>query len=219
MPRCAVQPLLALVLALLCLSACATRTTIAQAPTATLVPAATATATPFPTDSVVAQTPFACPETTVGSRKIFFDAETGLRFSFPAAWTEHDCVRMAGQGGGQTLLIGSLFFVGVEPRNGLTIQQWVNQQADPQNEQITLTPLTVAHAVDAVTVHVAATPNADPNKPIAMEPLVQTKAIVAGSQYFYWVNPLIALYSMTDTAPPMSHDQLTQQVVTTFDVP
>lgn len=52
-----------------------------------------------------------------------------------------------------------------------------------------------------------------------MELLVQTRAIVAGSQYFYWANSLIALYSMIETAPRMSNDQLIQHVVTTFDVP
>lgn len=221
MPRRTARPTLALVLAVLCLSACAPQAAGVQTPTATLVPTASATAaaTPSPTAPALAQTRFTCPETADGSRKIFFDAATGLRFSYPATWTEHDCVRMGPENGAQTLLIGSLFFVVVVPRNGLTIQQWIDHQADPQNEQVSLAPLTVAHAVAAVTVHVGPTPNADPSKPFAAEPLVQTKAIVAGSQYFYCVNSLIALYSLTDTAPSMSNDQLVQQVVTTFDVP
>ena len=183
-----------------------TPATHTPAATATTAPA-TPTSTPLPTN-----TTFTCPATINGSSKVFTDSATSLSFSYPAAWTEADCQRIVGANGEQTLIIGNVFLVSVTPRNGLTIQQWVNQQTDT-NETVTLAPLSVSHAQAAVSVTVGLGPNAGPN-----EPFLQALAIVAGSQSFYQVNGLIAQMSVTDTMPGESNTNLVQQVVTTFDV-
>lgn len=214
MPRRTARITLALLAIVCCLAACRPTTTLSQASTptasATLVPTATPTVTP--TASTLAQGAFTCPAMLDGEQKVFDDAATGLHFSYPAAWTEHDCVRYSATDGTQSLLVGNLFFVGVWPRNGLTIQQWVAQHIDPRIEQDTLTPLTVAHAADAASVQVSSVPGAS-------RPPSQIGAIVAGTQQIYVVSPLIAQMSMSDTIPRMSYVQLVQQVVTTFDVP
>lgn len=185
--------------------------------TATLAPTATATATATEVPSVTIS--FTCPATVSGSQKVFYDSQLGLRFSYPAAWTENNCQRVVQADGVQSLLIGNLFRVITAPRNGLTIQQWVSQQTDTPNETVTLTPLTAPHAVAAVTVQAAPTPNPTSSKPFDSEPFAQTDAIVAGTQQFYEVVGLIAVANETDTTPPLSHVQLMQQVVTTFEVP
>lgn len=150
---------------------------------------------------------------TEGAVKVFSDPATGVTLSYPAAWTESDCTRYTAADGTQTLLIGNVFFVTVTSRQGQTIQQWVNAQAQP-NETITLTPLSVRHAVEAASVTVQLAQGAVPNAPF-----VQTMAIVAGTSRFYEVTDLIAQMSMTDTMPGISTAQLVQQVVSTFDVP
>lgn len=182
---------------------------------ATDTPLPTATATPTPPQSGT----FTCPVTVSGSQNVFFDAATGLRFSYPAAWTESTCQRSVNPDGTQGLLIGNIFSVGVVPRNGQSIQQWVDGQTDTKNEVVTLNPLTVVHADSAVTVSAQRTPNTDPTLEWDKEPFSQTFAIVAGSQHFYIVHNLLAQMSMSDTMPGLSLQQLAQQVVTTFDVP
>lgn len=212
MPRRAARPTLALLAVLCCLGACRPTTTLAQAPTPTASPTLAPTATATSTAATITQVPFTCPEVVTGARKVFDDAATGLHFSYPAAWTEHECVRYSSTDGTGSVLVGNLFFVGISPRNGLTIQQWVARNVDPQIEQDTLTPLSVAHAADAVSVRVSSVPGAS-------RPPSQIAAIVLGDKQIYVVSPLIAQMSMTDTIPPLSHDQLVQQVVATFDVP
>lgn len=186
---------------------------VAAADTATPLP--TATATPEPPKSGT----FMCPVTASGSQNVFFDAATGLRFSYPAAWTESKCQRGVDPDGTQGLLIGNIFSVDVVPRNGQSIQQWVDAQTDTKNEVITLNPLTVAHADSAVTVSAQRAPNTDPTLEWDKEPFAQSFAIVAGSQHFYIVYGLVAQMSMSDTMTGMSLQQLAQQVVSTFDVP
>jgi hypothetical protein len=185
--------------------------------TATLAQTATATATATVEPSVT--TSFTCPAAVSGSQKVFSDTMLELRFSYPAAWTENVCTRTVLADGTESLVIGNLFRVITAPHNGLTIQQWVSQQTDTPNETVTLTPLTAPHAVAAVTVQAAPTANPTSNKPFDSEPFAQTDAIVAGTQQFYQVVGLIAEANGTDTAPPLSHDQLMQQVVTNFEVP
>ncbi|MGZ3599595.1 MAG: hypothetical protein ACXWQ5_07735 [Ktedonobacterales bacterium] len=181
----------------------------------TTQPTATVTSTPTatPTSRALGQTAFICSAITGGTVKVFTDPATGLTFSYPAAWTESNCTRFTSADGTQTLLIGNVFFVTVTPRQGQTIRQWVSAQAQP-NETITLTPLSVRHAVEAASVTVQLGQGATPN-----EPFVQTMAIVAGTSRFYNVTTLIAQMSMTDTMPGISNAQLIQQVVSTFDVP
>ena len=191
---------------------------VAQTATATSLPTATATATLAPTATATSgMTSFTCPETISGSQKDFYDSQLGLRFSFPATWTENGCERDVEANGTQSVLIGNLFRVITAPRDGLTIQQWVNQQVDTPNETVTLSPLTAPGATSADEVQAAPTSNA--SKPFDSEPFSQTDAIVAGTQQFYEVVGLIAMVNTTDTAPPLSHDQLTRQVVSTFQVP
>jgi hypothetical protein len=168
------------------------------------------------TIAVVSQTSFACPAAVNGSLTVFSDAETGVTFSYPAAWTEHECVRTVNADGSESLLIGNLFRVGVAPRKGLTIQQWVDQQTD-KNEIVTLTPLTVKHADAAVTVTDAPAPNYTSSRPFDAEPFSSTSAIIAGSQQFYQVIHLIAEVNVTDSTAG-SHDAFVQ-VIASFDVP
>lgn len=197
----------------------ATSSAIAASATTTATTSAMTTGASATATAVAIQTPppsttFTCPVTTNGSSNVFRDSATGLSFSYPASWTEASCQRIGKPTDPQqTLFIGNVFSVYVTPRNGLTIEQWVNQQAD-QNETVTLTPLTVAHAVAAAAVTIKLGPNAGPE-----EPFIQTIAIVAGSQNFYQVNGLIAQMSVADTMPGESNANLTQQVVTTFNVP
>jgi hypothetical protein len=197
----------------------ASSSVIGQATATTQVPtAALATATPSPTatTAVVSQTSFACPAAVNGSLTVFSDAETGVTFSYQAAWTEHDCVRTVLADGSESLLIGNLFRVGVAPRKGLTIQQWVDQRTD-KNEIVTLTPLTVKHADAAVTVTDAPAPNYTSSRPFDAEPFASTSAIIAGSQQFYQVSTLIAEVNVTDSTAS-SHDAFVQ-VIASFDVP
>lgn len=187
-------------------------------PTATLQPPApTALATTAP---LTTQT-FTCPATTSGSLKVFLDSASGLKFSYPAAWTEKDCQRNVAENispsgssvAGQSILVGNLFIVAVAPRRDLTIQQFVSD-VEGTDETVKLTPLTVAHAVAADRLFITVAPTA------AQPPrFAQTLAIIAGSRSFYEVSSLNAQMSMTDTLPGLSATQLVQQVVTTFDVP
>lgn len=185
-------------------------------PTATAILAPTVTVTPG-----VTQASFVCPTIVSGASKVFSDNATSISFSYPAAWTENDCQRYIAENispygsspAQQSVLVGNLFIITVWPRNGLTIQQWVNQRTTP-DESVTLTPLTMAHANAAVTVAVTVSPQAT-----TPPPLSQTLAIVAGSQNFYEVTNLVAQMSMTDTIPPLTHAQLVQQIVTTIEVP
>lgn len=201
------------------LAGCAPTTT---AMTATPAPSATETLAHAATATQgVRQGSFTCPTTVNGAQKTFSDSATGLQFSYPADWTENDCQRYIAETispsgsapAQQSILVGNLFIVTVWPRNGQTIQQWVNGQTT-SDETVTLTPLTVPHAGAAVTVAVTVSPQAS-----TPPPLSQTMAIVAGSQNFYEVNTIVAQMSATDTIPSLSHTQLVQQVVTTFDVP
>lgn len=188
---------------------------VASRPTIAPSPSSTATAAPTATVALTSQTSFACPTTVNGSQKIFTDAQTGLSFSYPAGWTESVCQRSVWSNGTTDLNVGNLFDVYLTPRNGLTIQQWVSQQAD-KNETVTLAPLPVKHAQDAVTVSVTVPPSVQ----LDAEPYASTEAIVAGTQSFYQVIHYIALTNdFTDTVPPMSIQQVAQQIVGTFDVP
>lgn len=190
----------------------------AVVPTATLAPTATrlptATATPR-----IQQTTFTCPTPLSGSQKVFDDASMGLRFTFPASWTEETCVRTLGRDGTQSLLVGNLFRVSTTLRDGLTIQQWVAPQVDAPNETVTLGDFNVPGAVAAATIKAAPTATADPSKPFDGEPFSQTMAVVEGTQYFYEVTWLTALLNVTDTGSPYSVDELNQRVVATFVVP
>ena len=181
-------------------------------PTATLIPSATATPR-------IVKTTFTCPTTVVGSQKVFDDTSMGLRFAFPASWTENTCVRYLGPNGQQSMSIGNLFGVSTILRNGLTIQQWVGPQVDSPNETVTLGALAVSGAIDAVSVTAAPTATADPTKPFDGEPFSQTMALVEGTQYLYEVTWFTALLNITDTGSPYSTSELNQQVVTTFVVP
>lgn len=185
----------------------------AASPTSTV----TATAIPATPTTVSGSTTFTCPESLNGAQKTFSDTSMQFSFSYPAAWTETSCQRFTAGDGQQTILIGNLFSVSIAPRNGQTIQQWVNSRVD-QYEVVTLGTLAVPHAQEAATVSVAPSATSDPDKPFAAEPFVQTFAIVAGSQYFYTVNGFVAQMSMTDTMPGLSRQQLAQQVVSTFVV-
>jgi hypothetical protein len=163
-----------------------------------------------PTVVVTSQQTFTCPAMASGQQKVFADNETGLRFSYPAAWTESDCQRLHISDGSEILLIGNLFHVRVVARNGLTVQQWVNQQAT-KDETVSLSPLTVKHADSAYTVSTTVGPNGQSDESFA-----ETFAIVAGSANFYEVISLLAQESDEDTLPNVP---LVPVVVQTFDVP
>ena len=219
------RPWLYLALALLMLAGCSAAPTSAASPTATIAPTPTPTTPPAPTiASTPAATPtiglttrtdFTCGATTNGATTTFFDAPTGLRFSYPSTWNEPHCQRSTFSDGSSELAIGHIFRVHIIPRNGLTIQQMVNQQAD-QNETVTLTPLAVAHAQDAAAITVTVPSGVQYDR----EPFSFTFAIVAGLHNFYSIIHNIALTdNYTDTTPPLSVAQITQQVITTFDVP
>jgi hypothetical protein len=206
--------------AALALAGCGSGTVVVSLPT----PTATAmvfshppTATPWPTSSVtlVSDTVITCPVTISGNQKIFFDAETGLKFSFPTSLTEQNCERFVGSDGSEGIIIGSLFHVGVQPRlAGQTIQQWVSAQTD-QYETVTLAPLAVAHAESAVSVRTepAATPGP---RPFDAEPFNGARAIVAGTQRFYTVTRLIAERFVTDDGAP---NGTLDTIIASFDVP
>jgi hypothetical protein len=205
-----------------CGTSAQTPATPAQSATtlATVTPTSSPTvaATASPTQSAPTTTTFTCATTVSGSLKTFTDSQTHFSFSYPAAWTENQCQRIVAADGTERIFIGNLFSVGVMPRSGQTIQQWVSAQTD-QYEVVTLGTLSVPQAQAAVSVSTqpAATPN--PNKPFDAEPFAQTMAIIAGSQHFYVINYFIAQMSMSDTLPGLSPQQLNQQVVTTFVVP
>jgi hypothetical protein len=205
-------------LAALALAGCGSGTVVVSSatPTPTWIyfPTSTPTATPWPTSTVkqISDTKFACPVTVSGSQKVFFDSETGLKFSFLASLTETQCERWVNSDGSESLWIGNMFHVYVAPRPaGVTIQQWVNQQTD-QYEVVTLTPLTVAHAESAVSVKVEPTATPGP-RGFGAEPFNQTDAIVAGTQRFYEVDHLIAEMNTTDSAGGGL------PTIATFDVP
>lgn len=177
--------------------------------------------TSTPTTSLMTPTPassattFTCPATLNGAQKTFTDTSMPLSFSYPAAWTESRCQRFMGNDGLQTLFIGNLFSVGVMPRNGQTIQQWVSAQTN-QYEVVTLGALTVPQAQEAATISVAPSATSDPNKAFDAEPFASTFAIVAGSHSFYVINSFNVQFSMTDT---QANPSQAQQIVTTFIVP
>lgn len=182
-----------------------------RASTTTSVPQPTATAT---ATVAITETDFTCPTTTNGSTKTFSDPQTGLSFSYPAAWTEQQCQRLSAPDGKSTLFIGNVFSVSVVPRNGENIQQLV-AATKMANETVHLSALAVTHAVDAAAVADTVGENPQPDEPFAL-----TMAIVEGSQRFYEVNWLTTQMSTNDTMPPNSSpDQRVQQVVTTFSVP
>jgi len=172
-------------------------------------PTTTPSGNPTPTITVTSQQDFTCPAAVSGSEKVFTDSDTGLRFSYPAAWTEDHCQRLQISDGSEILLIGNLFHVRVVARQGLTVQQWVAQQT-AKDETVSLIPLTVKHADSAYSVSVTAGPNGQLG-----EPFLQTFAIVVGAAKFYEVISLIAQESETDSPP----DEPLIQVVQTFDVP
>jgi hypothetical protein len=188
-------------------------------PTATtwVLPTTAPSPTPWPTSSVkiVSDTVVPCPVTVAGDQKVFADAETGLKFSFPASLTEQNCERMVGSDGSEGLIIGSLFHVGVQPHPaGQTIQAWVNAQTD-QYETVTLTPLTVAHAASAVSIQTAPTATPGP-RPFDAEPFSGARAIVAGTQRFYTVTGLIAERFVTDAS---ASNSTMNAIIATFEVP
>jgi hypothetical protein len=178
-------------------------------PTAIL---ATATSTP-----ATITTAFTCESKSVGALKLFNDTSMQLSFSYPATWTEKSCQRVQGPGSQQTLVIGNLFNVTATPRNGQSIERWVQAQTN-QYEVVTLNALAVQHAQEAATVLASPSAVSDPSRPFDSEPFVQTLAIVAGSRSFYVVTGFIAQMSMTDTVPNLSRQQLAQQIVGTFNV-
>jgi hypothetical protein len=204
-------------LSLTALAGCGGGTIALGTPTATATTATYAsppTATVWPTSSItlVSDTQITCPVTVSGSQKVFLDADTGLKFSFPASLTEQSCERIVTSDGAVTLKIGNLFGVWITPRAaGTTIQQWVNQQTD-QYETVTLTPLTVAHAESAASVKAA--PAATPGpRPFDAEPFAAAFAIAGGTQRFYTVFDLIAERNTTDSSAAPG------PIVATFDVP
>ncbi len=207
----------ALALCLLMAGCGASQPVASSTHTATLAPTVTATAIPATATSTPALTTFTCDSTATGSTRLFSDTSMQLSFSYPATWTENSCQRIQGPNGQQTLIIGNLFSVTATPRNGESIQQWVQAQAN-QYEVVTLGALSVQHAQDAATVSVNPSATSDPNKPFDAEPFAQTFAIVAGAQFFYTVYGFIAQMSMTDTMPNLSRQQLAQQIVSTFTV-
>lgn len=186
----------------------------------------TSTATPPPTPTAAVALPtatatpattavtFTCPVTASHSTNVFYDSQTGLQFNFPSTWTEKACQRVIaynsdGSVAGQSLAIGNLFHIAVSPRQGMTIQQFVTS-VEGTDETVTLTPITVSHAVEADSLAVTAAPGAA--LPIRF---LQTIAIIAGTQNFYEVISLIAQTDFTDTMP----DQPIANVIATFDVP
>jgi hypothetical protein len=180
-------------------------------------PTTTIAQTTPPANPTSATTTFTCPVTLNGAQKTFTDTSMQFSFSYPAAWTESNCQRFAGNDGQQTLFIGNLFSVSVMPRGGRAIQQWVNAQSN-QYEIVTLGALTVPQAQEAATISVAPSATSDPNKAFDAEPFAQSFAIVAGTRSFYVVNGFVAQFSITDTMPNLTRQQLAQQIVTTFAV-
>jgi hypothetical protein len=204
-------------LAALALAGCGSGTIALSTPTPTAtawtLPTTAPSPTPWPTSSVklVSDTPFTCPAAVSGNQKLFADAETGLKFSYPASLTEQGCERIVTSDGSETLHIGNLFSVWAVPRNSLTVEQFVNQQTD-QYEIVTLAPLTVAHAESAVSVK--AEPAATPGpRPFDAEPFAGAQAIVAGTRSFYIVFGLTAERNVTDSTSPLG------PIIVTFDVP
>lgn len=189
--------------------------------TATATPNPTARATAVPATPTLTITAFTCPVTPTGAGSTLFDyPQMQFGFSYPATWTESECRRMVGTDGQQTVFIGNLFSVTTSPRNGQTIQQWVNTQTN-QYEVVTLGPLSLQHAPWAMAAKVSAQPSAtsDPSKPFDAEPFASAFAIVAGMHLFYTINGFVAQMNTTDTTPNLSRQQLAQQIVSTFIVP
>jgi hypothetical protein len=199
------------------LAGCSSGTVVVTTPTATAtVRPATATPPPTAPPAVVSDTKFTCPATVSGSQKLFADADTSLKFSFPASLTEEQCERIVLSDGSQSLAVGNLFHIWVAPRAaGQTIQQWVSQQTD-QYEVVALTPLTVAHAESAASVK--ADPAATPGpRPFDAEPFAQAQAIVGGTAHFYTVFGLIALINTTDSTA--GGPDTMNAIIASFDVP
>jgi hypothetical protein len=208
-------------LAALALAGCGSGAIALSTPTATATTAIYSnppTATPWPTSSVtlVSDTQITCPVTVSGNQKVFLDADTGLKFSFPATLTEEHCQRIVGSDGSVTTFVGNLFIAWTRPRTaGQTIQQWVNTQTD-QYETVTLSPLTVAHAESAVSVNTEPTATPGP-RGFDAEPFAGTIAIVAGTQRFYGVSGLVAMMNATDSTP--GANSTINAIIATFDVP
>lgn len=206
----------AIAICLAVLAGCGISQSSTGAATATTTTAPTATATTIPatpTPSFVSTT-FTCPATLNGAQKTFSDSSAQFAFSYPASWVENKCQRFMGSDGRQTIFIGNLFSVSVVPRNGQSIQQWVDSQTN-QYELVTLTTLTVQQAQAAVSIAVKPSAISDPSRAFDAEPFAQTFAIIEGSHNFYMVNALVAQMSMTDTMPSLT----SQPIVTTFVVP
>lgn len=201
---------------LILLGGCGATQTLTNSANGATLTTTIAPTTPL-TNPTSVTTTFTCPATLNGAQKTFTDTSMQFSFSYPAAWTESNCQRFAGNDGQQTLFIGNLFSISVMPRNGQTIQQWVNTQAN-QYEIVTLGALTVPQAQEAATVSVAPSAISDPAKAFDAEPFAQSFAIVAGTHSFYVVNGFVAQLSMTDTMPNLTRQQLAQQIVTTFAV-
>lgn len=205
-------PLSLLLLLSLLLVGCSVSGGAAAAPatTASVPLAATRTSAPPTATATVTQLPvgeFVCPTTTSGATKTFTVAQFGLSFSYPAAWTEHDCSRI----NASTILIGNLFFVSTIPREGRSIAQWVAATKSP-DEDVALSPLDDPYAVEAAQVAVTF-PNGPGATPAGEQPLVQVLAVVAGTWNFYVVYDILAQMSMTDTIPPQGE---LVQVIATF---
>lgn len=202
--------LLSLTAIALTLTACVPDPVQPHAIQTTVIATSTATAQPTPTVTPRPLGNFPCPTTTSASTKSLNDPQFGLSFTYPAAWVENDC----NQATAQKIAVGNLFFVSLTPRNGLTVQQFVDANKT-SNESITLVPLQDSHAVEAYQVQdtVAYGLNSPPGT------FSQTMAIIAGSQNFYVVSSILAQQSSTDTMPGLSNVQLTQQIVSTFQVP
>jgi hypothetical protein len=210
-------------LAALALAGCGAGTIALSAPTVTATTANYTlihqpTATPWPTSSItrVSDTQVTCPVTVSGGQKTFLDADTGLKFSFPASLTEEHCERMVFSDGSVTTYVGNLFITWVRPRPaGQTIQQWVGAQTD-QYETVTLTPLTVAHSESAASVKTEPTATPGP-RPFDAEPFAGTMAIIAGTQRFYGVSNLVAMVNSTDSTA--GSNATINAIIASFDVP
>jgi hypothetical protein len=200
-------------LAALALAGCGSGTVVISSPTPTATMFTPPTATPSPTPAVatVSDTQIACPITVSGDQKIFFDAETGLKFSFPASLTEQQCKRVVLSDGSESIWVGNLFNLAIYPRAGLTIPQWVNQQTD-HYEIVTLGPLVVAHAESAASVKDEPAPTPGP-RPFDAEPFSNVPAIIAGTQRFYVIHTWSAMINSTDSTAPLG------PIIATFDVP
>jgi len=149
-------------------------------PTATLAPLATASPSATPV-SVIKSEQFTCPETSSGSDKVIADSSILLSVAYPGSWKETHCTRTRYSDGSVNLWIGNYVHINAVPNTTMTVQQWVDAHKTSY-ETITLQPITVRHAQEAVSVTDQVDQSA--SSPAYFH-FLQVGALLRGSHYIY----------------------------------